>query len=194
MIDLYNRNLLNFFLAMSESMSSGTNLSSGTIKGFFRFGKRTTVLLEFNHDIDMFDIYGHIYGSFNDIAPSHFHVEFYSSTKRKMLCIDDNLLQSPDNPFYPSATDNNNGDIANIMDYLELFIIDDSPSNDQIDSNTVIDQFALNELEGALCDTHSHDDIDYTVLSPPAILPNTTNEFKKKKFIITISYYSYISK
>ncbi len=103
--------------------------------GFFRLGKRTTGLIEFNDQTTMLDIYGHICQQFNDIIPSKFHIEFYAVEEKKLFHLDGDMLKSKNNPFLFDPT-NNIQNNESVVDWVELFIVDDSPAVDQIKSRS----------------------------------------------------------
>jgi hypothetical protein len=89
----------------------------------------------------MIDVYGDIINSFNDILPNPFHIEFYSCKARRILILDENLLNSNDNPFQSNSTDEH---ITNPADCEQFFIIDDSTQEDHMDSQSSMSKFSSN--------------------------------------------------
>jgi len=108
------------------------------MKGFFRFGRLRTEIIEFNDLTTMVDVYGYIYNSFNDVIPRRFHVEFYSSEAKKNVTLDGDLLDSENNPFRFNST---NLEITSIADCEQFVIIDDSTPDDHINSQSSMYRF-----------------------------------------------------
>ena len=108
------------------------------MKGIFRLGHQRTEIIEFDEQTSMMDVYGYILEPFKDILPHPSHIEFYSFERRKNLILDDNLLNSRDNPFRSNLTNENVTDPA---DCVLFVIIDDSP---QINSQSSMSNFSSN--------------------------------------------------
>ena len=102
------------------------NSSSETTKGFFKFDKYESGEIEFNESTDMVDVYKSIHDSFHNDLPGNFHVSFYSSQARKILLLNENLLNSKNNPFRFNDRQERIQEKARITFYVE----DDSPPDD----------------------------------------------------------------
>jgi len=116
------------------------NSSNRTIKGFIKYGKRTTPLIEFNDHTTMAVVNQRIHEWFNVFLPSAFHIEFYSDKKNIFLHLDEKVLNSELNPF---QLDSNNSSqvVTSVMDYVQLFIVEDPSPLDQINSQPSIYDF-----------------------------------------------------
>jgi hypothetical protein len=109
------------------------------MKGIFRFGRWRTEMIEFNDLTTMADVRVHIYKSFNDVLlPRKFHIEFYSFEAKKIFTLDENLLDSENNPFRFNST---NPEITSIADCEQFVIIDDSTPDDHINSQSSMYNF-----------------------------------------------------
>ncbi len=117
---------------MSTHTNNDMNSSNRTIKGFFRFGRHKSDVIDFQEDTTVADINHYIYQSFKDIVPSTFHIEFYNVGARKVSVLDEDLLRSENNPFLFDPTDCRQ-ETTDPMDYVQLFIVDDSPPMHEID-------------------------------------------------------------
>jgi len=129
---------------MFADTNSEMDLSNTTIKGFIKYGKYTTPLIEFNDLTTMSVVNQHIREWFNDFLPSVFHIEFYSDKKNIFLHLDGKVINSELNPFQFDSN-NNIDNFASIMDYLQLFIVQDPSPDDQINSRpSIYDLFLTN--------------------------------------------------
>jgi hypothetical protein len=128
------------FFNMSAYTNNDMNLSNRTVKGFFKFGRRTTDAIEFNDKTNMADIQYYIYESFSDVVPSAFHVEFYGVEAKKVIHLDEDILKSPDNPFLDSQNN------ENVMNWVALLIVDDSSPEDRLNLRSSMYNGFLNKL------------------------------------------------
>jgi hypothetical protein len=114
--------------------------SNETIEGFIRFGRRTTGFIKFNDRTTIKNVYDHIYERFGHSLPKEHHIEFYSMEANKFLHLTEDIFTCKYNPFISNTTVNSQV-TESIMDCVELFIVDDTPSVAQIDSQLSMDYY-----------------------------------------------------
>ena len=130
---------------MSAHTNNDMNSSNRTIEGFIRYGKCTTPLIEFNDQTTMAVVNQHIHTWFNYLLPSAFHIEFYCDKKNIFLKLEEIVLNSELNPFQLDSN-NSSQEVTSVMDYVQLFIVEDPSPDDQINSRTSIYDFFFDEL------------------------------------------------
>ena len=175
---------------MTLSVSCNSNVPNRTIKGFLKYGRETSEVIDFDVNTDMACVNSHIYKKFNDLLPSDFKIQFYSCEAKRVLTLNADLIQSNNNPFRSNTIDYNQVTV-NIQDYIQFMIEEQSPSDfrnnsensmyyiAQIDcmsvvlSETLVDTLTTTELDNAIVDESVFDAFDGAFLTPTATLTSS---------------------
>lgn len=177
---------------MALSVSCNSNIPSHTIKGFFKYGRQTSKVIDFDVNTDMACVNGHIYSQFNHLLPGAFKIQFYSCEAKRVVTLDTDLIQSENNPFRSNTIDYNQVTV-NIQDYIQFMIEEQSPcdvrNNSEnsmyhiaqtdcislIFSDALIDMLTTDELDNAIVDESFLDELDEARLALTATL-NSLNQ------------------
>jgi len=125
---------------MSTHTKIDMDLSNRTVEGLIRFGEHTTGLIPFNDRTTMADVNYKIFERFKKVLPGAFRIAFYSNKRKMFLQLDENVLNSELNPFQFNSTTNSE-EVISIMDYVELFIVEDPSPTHEINSQTSMYDF-----------------------------------------------------
>ena len=112
------------------NMCANTNTDNS--EGFYvRFGGRSTDLKNFNDQSTLEDVNDHIFKWFGGSLPSKYHIEYYSVVAKKVLHLTEDIFKSKNNPFLFNPTINSQKD-QRVTDWVEMFIVDDTPAETEI--------------------------------------------------------------
>jgi hypothetical protein len=98
---------------------------------YVRFGECITGLKNFNDQSTLKDVNDHIFEWFGGRLPSKYHIEFYSVVAKKVLHLTEDIFKSKNNPFLSNPAINCQKD-QRVIDWVEMFIVDDTPSETEI--------------------------------------------------------------